>query len=66
MGPEDPHPGVHRCLRLGGAVQAGARGLLSGKKIICLNIANIYSYIEAALIDELNAALRGHVEVPEQ
>ena len=40
--------------------------MLSGKKIICLNIANIYSYIEAALIDELNAALRGHVEVPEQ
>jgi predicted protein tyrosine phosphatase len=39
-------------------------GLLSGKKIICLNIPDIYSYMEPALIDELKAALNGHVEVP--
>jgi predicted protein tyrosine phosphatase len=39
--------------------------LLSEKKIICLNIPDIYSYMEPDLIDELKAALRGHVEVPE-
>src|ERR1017187_7695247 len=40
-------------------------GLLSGKKIICLNIPDIYRYMEPALIDELKAALREHVQVPE-
>jgi len=39
-------------------------GLLSGKKIICLNIPDIYCYMEQALIDELKAALREYVEVP--
>ena len=40
-------------------------GLLSGKKIICLNIPDIYRYMEPALIDELKAALSEHVQVPE-
>jgi predicted protein tyrosine phosphatase len=35
------------------------------KKIICLNIPDVYRYMEPALIDELKAALRGYVEVPE-
>jgi len=39
--------------------------LLSGKNIICLNILDIYRYMEPALIDELKAALRGHVEIPQ-
>ena len=38
---------------------------LAGKKVICLHIEDIYRYMEPALIDELKAALRGHVEVPE-
>jgi predicted protein tyrosine phosphatase len=37
----------------------------AGKKIICLNIPDIYRYMEPALIDELKTALSGHVEVPE-
>jgi predicted protein tyrosine phosphatase len=45
-------------------VQFEYSGLLAGKKIICLNIPDIYSYMEPDLIDELKAALRGHVEVP--
>ena len=40
-------------------------GLLSGKKIICLNIPDIYCYMEPVLIDELKAALREHVQVPD-
>jgi predicted protein tyrosine phosphatase len=40
-------------------------GLLSGKRIICPNSPDIYRFMEPALIDELKAALRGHVEVPE-
>jgi predicted protein tyrosine phosphatase len=47
-------------------VQSDCSGLLSGKKIICLNIPDIYRYMEPALIDELKAAVTGHVEVPEQ
>ncbi len=46
-------------------VQSEYSGLLSGKKIICLNIPDIYSYMEPDLIDELKATLRGHVQVPE-
>ncbi len=46
-------------------VQFEYSGLLSGKKIICLNIPDIYSYMEPALINELKAALRWHIEVPE-
>ena len=38
--------------------------MLAGKKTICLNIPDIYSYMEPDLIDELKAALRGHIEVP--
>jgi predicted protein tyrosine phosphatase len=38
---------------------------LAGKKIVCLHIPDIYRYMEPALIDELKAALSGHVEVPE-
>jgi predicted protein tyrosine phosphatase len=37
---------------------------LNGKKIIGLQIEDIYRYMEPALIDELKAALSGHVEVP--
>jgi predicted protein tyrosine phosphatase len=40
-------------------------GLLVGKKIVCLHIPDIYCYMEPALIDELKAALSGHVELPE-
>jgi predicted protein tyrosine phosphatase len=39
--------------------------LLSGKRIICLNIPDIYRHMEPTLIDELKAALSGYVEVPE-
>jgi predicted protein tyrosine phosphatase len=45
-------------------VQFEYGGMLAGKKIICLNIPDIYCYMEPDLIDELKAALRGHVEVP--
>jgi predicted protein tyrosine phosphatase len=38
---------------------------LAGKKIVRLHIPDIYCYMESALIDELKAALSGHVEVPE-
>lgn len=38
---------------------------LDGKTVICLHIEDIYRYMEPALIDELKAALSGHVEVPE-
>jgi predicted protein tyrosine phosphatase len=38
---------------------------MDGKKIICLQIEDIYRYMDPALIDELKAALSGHVEVPE-
>jgi predicted protein tyrosine phosphatase len=38
---------------------------LSGKRIICLNIPDIYRFMEPVLIDELKAALREHVQVPE-
>jgi predicted protein tyrosine phosphatase len=38
---------------------------LEEKNVICLNIPDIYCYMEPALIDELKAALSGHVEVPE-
>ena len=37
---------------------------LHGKPVICLNIPDIYRYMEPALIEELKAALSGHVEVP--
>ena len=38
---------------------------LAGKKVDCLNIPDIYRYMEPALIDEPKAALSGYVEVPE-
>jgi predicted protein tyrosine phosphatase len=38
---------------------------LAGKKMVCLHIPDIYRYMEPALIEELKAALSGHVEVPE-
>jgi predicted protein tyrosine phosphatase len=38
---------------------------LAGKKVVCLHIPDIYRCMEPALIDELKAALSGHVEVPE-
>jgi predicted protein tyrosine phosphatase len=38
---------------------------LSGKTVICLRIPDNYYYMEPALIDELKAALSGHVQVPE-
>jgi predicted protein tyrosine phosphatase len=38
---------------------------LDEKTVICLRIPDNYRYMEAALIDELKAALSGHVEVPE-
>ena len=38
---------------------------LEEKNVICLNIPDIYCYMEPALIDELKAALSGYVEVPE-
>ena len=37
---------------------------LSGKKVVCLRIPDVYQYMEPALIDELKAALSGYVEVP--
>ena len=37
---------------------------LDGKRVVCLNIPDIYCYMEQALIDELKAALREYVEVP--
>ncbi len=37
---------------------------LNGKTVICLNIPDIYSYMEPALIEELKAALREYVQVP--
>ena len=46
-------------------VQFEYSGLLAGKRIICLNIPDIYSYMEPDLIEELKAALGEHVEVPE-
>lgn len=38
---------------------------LAGKKVVCLHIPDLYRYMEPALIDELKAALSGHVEMPE-
>ena len=38
---------------------------LDAKKMICLRIRDIYRYMEPALIDELKAALSGHVQVPQ-
>ena len=39
---------------------------LEGKKILCLNIPDDYGYMEPALLDELKAALSGHVAVRDQ
>jgi predicted protein tyrosine phosphatase len=38
---------------------------LRGKKMICLRIPDVYRYMEPALIDELKACLKAHVDVPE-
>ena len=38
--------------------------LLSGKKIVCLNIPDIYRYMEPDLMDELKAELSGYVDLP--
>lgn len=38
---------------------------LDGRKIVCRRISDVYRYMEPALLDELKAALSGHVEVPE-
>jgi predicted protein tyrosine phosphatase len=45
-------------------VQLEYSDMLAGKRIICLNIPDIYSYMEPELIDDLKAALRGHVNLP--
>jgi predicted protein tyrosine phosphatase len=39
--------------------------LLNGKKIVCLNIPDIYQFMEPALIDELKARLGEHIDVPD-
>jgi predicted protein tyrosine phosphatase len=39
--------------------------VLHGKRIICLNIPDIYHYMDPALIAELKAQLSQYVEVPE-
>lgn len=38
---------------------------LDGKVTVCLNIADIYVYMEPDLIEELKRKLREHVAVPE-
>jgi predicted protein tyrosine phosphatase len=38
--------------------------LLSGKKVVCLNIPDIYCCMEPALIEELKEKLSQQVEVP--
>lgn len=38
---------------------------LGGKKIICLNIPDIYQYMDPVLIGELKSRLSPHIEVPE-
>jgi predicted protein tyrosine phosphatase len=38
---------------------------LEDKNVFCLNIPDVYSYMEPALINELKAAFSGYVEVPE-
>lgn len=38
---------------------------LRGKKVVCLNLPDIYRYMEPALIDELKARLSAYIEVPE-
>jgi predicted protein tyrosine phosphatase len=38
---------------------------LHGKRIICLNIPDIYRYMDPALIDELKARLSPYIEMPE-
>ena len=37
---------------------------LDEKPVICLHIEDIYRYMEPALIDELEATLSEHVDVP--
>jgi len=39
---------------------------LNGKRIICLNIPDVYRYMEPALIDELKAALSEHIQLPSE
>ena len=39
---------------------------LSGKRVICLHIRDEYEYMDAALIDELRAALAPHIQIPEE
>jgi predicted protein tyrosine phosphatase len=38
---------------------------LTGKKVHCLHIPDIYDFLEPALIEELKSKLREFVEVPE-
>ena len=38
---------------------------LEDKNVFCLDIPDVYSYMEPALINELKAVLSGYVEVPE-
>ena len=38
---------------------------MRGKRVVCLNLPDIYRYMEPALVDELRTRLREHVEVPE-
>ena len=39
---------------------------LQGKRVICLHIRDEYEAMDAALIDELRAALAPHVALPEE
>ena len=38
--------------------------ILSGKKLVCLNIPDDYAFMEPALIDRLQATLSPHIEIP--
>ena len=38
---------------------------MRGKRVVCLNLPDIYRYKQPALIHELRARLRKYVEVPE-
>jgi predicted protein tyrosine phosphatase len=38
---------------------------LIGKQLICLQLPDIYRYMEPALVNDLKASLDQHIEVPD-
>ena len=47
------------------SLEAQFADILSGKKLVCLNIPDDYAFMEPALIDLLKGTLSPHIEIPQ-